>query len=392
MPRNGLLHLVTSGRGEPSALVAADRYWDAVMRAAPRPDEILDPSLAATIDQLPDLDDAPLPDAAFAARLEAELFQSAPAVRRLQIQRRAGVQAVRSDEAVTVSSWPAMTRRIAMRLAATAALLAIVAVSILTALWAGTVRVPDRDALPLVLAPGITDEKLLLQARFDTIPDGVLSAAIRRWALQPGAEVAMGRPDTNGVAAAAYRVETGALSVRPDGAMTVTRADATTPTTVPEANWTTLLPGDRMFIRSGVTSLWRNEGSHPVRLLEATFASRDVQPQPSGVLAYPVISDGPLAKPDQPVVMTVFEITLHPEGELLATSVPGLAMLKVESGRLVAIDVDGYGNPLPPAELGQATRFLGSFPPGRIFRSGNDEPVSLLLVTIADANPLGTGA
>jgi hypothetical protein len=66
-------------------------------------------------------------------------------------------------------------------------------------------------------------------------------------------------------------------------------------------------------------------------------------------------------------------------------------MLKVESGRLVAIDVDGYGNPLPPAELGQATRFLGSFPPGRIFRSGNDEPVRLLLVTIADANPLGTG-
>jgi hypothetical protein len=44
-----------------------------------------------------------------------------------------------------------------------------------------------------------------------------------------------------------------------------------------------------------------------------------------------------------------------------------------------------------PVELGQATLFLGSFPPGRVFRSGNDEPVRLLLVTIADANPLRAG-
>jgi hypothetical protein len=186
-------------------------------------------------------------------------------------------------------------------------------------------------------------------------------------------------------------VESGALRIRPDAAISVTRADAMTPTAVPESLWFTLLPGDQFFIPAGVTSLWRNEGAHPVRLLEATFASRDVQPQPAGILHYPVISDGQHASPDRPVIMTVIEIALHPEGELPVESVPGLAMLKVEAGRLVAIDIDDLGNPLPPVVLGQASRFLGSFPPGRVFRSGNHEPVRLLLVTIADANPLSSG-
>ncbi len=103
-----------------------------------------------------------------------------------------------------------------------------------------------------------------------------------------------------------------------------------------------------MFIPPGVISQWQNHEAYPVRVLEATFASRDVQPQPAGVLHYPVISDGPMSKPNGPVVMTVIGLTLHPEGALLATSVPDLAMLKVESGRLVAVDVDGYGNPLAP--------------------------------------------
>ena len=137
--------------------------------------------------------------------------------------------------------------------------------------------------------------------------------------------------------------------------------------------------------------MWRNEGTLPVRIMEANFSPRDFDPRPDDVLHYQVISEWPFATPDHAIVMTVIEVTLHPEGSLTADTVPGLAMLKVESGRLVAVDVDGEGNPLPPVELGQATRFLNSFPPGRVFRSGNDEPVSLLLVTITDANVLGTG-
>jgi len=391
MPRNDLLQLVTGGRDTPSAFLAADRYWDAVVRDESLPDTSIDPTLTATIHYLQEIEDAPLPDAAFAARLERELFRGADPILSDQLAARGDLETSGLERSGTMLRWPVITRRLAMQLAAAAALLAIVVTSTLIALWAGTVQVPDQDVAPLVVAPGVTNEKLLLQARFDSVPDGVLSAAVRRWVLQPGAEATMGHQDTSGTAAAAYLVETGSLTIQTDRTIPVTRAGATTPTAVPGTSWTTLLPGDRMFIPAGVISQWQNNGTYPVRILEATFASRDVQPQPAGVLHYPVISDGPATKPNGPVVMTVIELTLHPEGTLLATSVPGLAMLKVESGRLVAIDVDGFGNPLAPVELGQATRFLSSFPPGRVFRSGNDEPVQLLLVTIADANPLGGG-
>jgi hypothetical protein len=386
MPRSRLLDLVPGGRGEDSAFLATDRYWDAVVLGESLPPKDMNATITETIHHLQTLDDTPLPDAAFAARLEDELFRQPVRFLLPSPGLDAGSRTDDRDTRFIPVGWPSFTRRMAMNVAATAALLAIIVASTLVAFWVGTHPARDRDHLPIVLAPGITDEKLLLQARFDTMPDGVLSATISRWVLQPGAEVAMGRPEVRGTAPAAYLVETGALSVRPNVSVPVTRADATTPTAVPEAAWTTLLPGDRMFAPAGVTSLWRNDGAHPVRILEATFASREVQPQPAGVLNYRIIDEWPYAKPNHPVVMSVIEVTLHPEGSLSADAVPGLTMLKVESGRLVAID----GDPLRPVELGQATRFLRSFPPGRVFHSGDEKPVRLLLVTIQDADPLGT--
>jgi hypothetical protein len=362
------------------------------MFGEPPAGESLDPSLAATVRRLPDLDDAPDPEPVFAARLEGELLRHAGPIHLVPSGPDLRFPAAGSDRAVVRHERPNPTGQTAMNIVAAAALLAIVVASTLVALWAGPLERLDSDRPRLVLAPGITDEQLLLQARFDAVPDGVLSATISRWVLQPGAEVTMGPQEPGGKAPAAYLVEAGALSVLPNVSVPVTRAGETTPTPVPEAAWTTLLPGDRMFVPEDVTSLWRNDGAHPVRILEATFASREIQPQPAGVLNYQVISEWPYAKPDHPIIMNVIEVTLHPEGSLPIERVPGLAMLKVESGRLVAIDVDDAGNSLPPLELGQATRFLGSFPPGRVFRSGNDEPVKLLLVTILDANPLGAGA
>lgn len=200
-----------------------------------------------------------------------------------------------------------------------------------------------------------------------------------------------GRPRKGEVAASAFLVESGTLTVVPDEPIAVTRAGATTPVAVPGSTAVTLLPGDNGFTQSGVTSRWRNDGTAPVRVMEATFASRDLDPPAEGGLVYQVIDEWPYQNPDHPLLVSVIAITLHPEGALSAETIPGLAMLKVESGRLAAIDVDGLGNPLPPILLGQGTRFLNSFPPGRTFRSGNDEPVRLLLVTITDANPLAPG-
>jgi hypothetical protein len=402
MARSPLLDL-GSDDGDSTMLVAEERYWDAVVAGDPTPAVYVDPDFAAVIHRVHALDGAPLPEAEFAARLEAELLGNMHAVEGVPGSP-VPILASRPEPLIASSPRPVLvSRRLLSNVAATAALLAIVLASLFVVLRAGPLAPRDRTEPPLVLGPGITDEKLLLQARFDTFPSGSVSASVVRWVLQPGAEMPMSswRPRASTPAPyqavqswgpSAYIIESGTLTVLADNPIAVTHAGATVPITVPEGVPIDLLPGDRAYVEGGVGSLWRNDGDFPVRVMEAAITSRDSTQTAPGVLAYDVISDYSYPKPDRPVVMSVIEITLHPEGMLTADTIPGLAMLKVESGRLVAIDVDGLGNPLPPVELGQATRFLNSFPPGRVFRSGNVEPVKLLLVTIRDANPLGPNA
>ena len=74
-----------------------------------------------------------------------------------------------------------------MNVAATAALLAIMLVSLFVTLRVGSLPNDDGLNVPFVLGPGITDERLLLAARFDSFPDGILWANIDRWVLHPGA-------------------------------------------------------------------------------------------------------------------------------------------------------------------------------------------------------------
>ncbi len=112
MPRNDLLHLVPSGCDTPSAFLAADRYWDAVVRDGPLPDATIDPTLAATIHHLQELDDAPLPDAAFAARLERELLRGASPSGSVPLEARADLKASGLERSETVVPLPVITRRL----------------------------------------------------------------------------------------------------------------------------------------------------------------------------------------------------------------------------------------------------------------------------------------
>jgi hypothetical protein len=393
MARKALLHFIPGDRGKESAsLLAEERYWDAVVLGEFLPADAIDPDLATTIRLIHALDDASLPDAAFAARLERELLRSdSPALS----PSAAAVSPAENpvpDVASAPAGWPSVTRRrTVMNLAGMAALLAIVVTSIFVTLRAGPLASRDRIDPSLTLGPGITDERLLLQARFDNFPDGTLSASVDRWVLQPGAEVLMGSRETSSEGPSAYLIESGTLTVHPDSPITVIRAGSTAPTPVETASQTNLHAGDRGFAPFGVTSLWRNTSTVPVRIVEAKVERGDVSVSGDGVLNYTVIGESPFAKPDHPIAMTVFEVTLQPGADLSASTIPGLEMLKVEAGRLVAVDVDGDGNPTPPTLVGDATRVLRSIAPGRVFRSGNDQPVSLLLVTITDAHPLGAG-
>jgi hypothetical protein len=383
------LRLVPGSREKYDAHVAEVQYWDAIVLGEPRPIDTLNPDMAATIRRIHAIDHTPLPDAAFAARLEGELLRSATQTRADSAA--PGVKAGRASQQTTTgrARWSDLTRRGVVNFAAMAALLAIILVSTVVTLRVGPLAVRDRESAPLVLGPGITGEELLLQARLDTLPADPLSAEIERWVLQPGAETPMGTEELSGVGPSAFLIEAGTLTVQSDGPLAVTRAGATTPTTEREPVELELQLGDRGFAPSGVTSLWRNDGATPVRVLEAKINRGDrAFPVSRGVLNYTVVDQYPIARPDHPVVMTVFQITLEPGVDLVADAIPGLEMLKVEGGRLVAVDVDEAGHSLPPVVLGQATRALLSFPPGRVFRSGNDQPVSILLVTFTDRNPL----
>jgi hypothetical protein len=391
MTRKPVRHWLPGAAREPSSDLDVLEYWDALVLGEPPPISSVDPVVAMTIQRIHALDDTPLPDAAFAARLEYELLQSD-----LPSSSASAAVTPATPAAYGVASeptgWPSDSgRRAVMNLAAMAALVAIVVTSIFVTLRAGPPTSRDPSNPPLALGPGITNETLLLRARFDSFPDGILSASVDRWVLQPGAEVLMGSRETSSEGPSAYLIETGTLTVRPDSPMTVIPAGSTMPAVVEAASQIDLHAGDRGFAPFGVTSLWRNTGNIPVRIVEAKIKRDDVSISGDGVLNYTVIGESTFAKPDHPIVMTVFQVTLQPGAELSAGTFRGLEMLKVEAGRLVAVDVDGDGNATPPILVGDATRRLDSFPPGRVFRGGNDQPVSLLLVTIADAHPLGAG-
>jgi hypothetical protein len=390
MSRDRWLQLVPGDRGKHDSLVTEARYWDAIVLGEPLPGDAVDPDLVATIRRVHALDDTPPPDATYAARLEADLLRSS--TQSGAVSAATGVVAERASRETTAAParWPNLTRRgVVMNLAAMAALLAIVLASAVVTLRVGPLAVRDRDDAPLVLGPGITGETLLLQARLDTLPADPLAAEIERWVLQPGATTPMGTEELSGQGPSAFLIEAGTLTVQSDGPLTVTRSGTTTPATEREPAELELQPGDRGFAPPGVTSLWRNDGAIPARVLEAKISWGDrAFPVGDGVLNYTVVDEYPFAKPELPVVMTVFQITLEPGFDLAADAVPGLEMLKVEGGRLVTIDIDEEGRPLPPVVLGQATRALLAFPPGRVFRSGNGEPVTLLLVTFGGRNPL----
>ena len=388
MARDALLRFIPGDRGKQwASLLAEERFWDAVVLREPIPVDAIDPDLATTIRHISALDDAPLPDAAFAARLEHDLLWSdlpAPSVSAVAAQ-----PAATPDPAIASApaGWRNVTRqRVLMNMVAMAALLAIILTSIFVTLRAGPLASHDRTEASLTLGPGITDETLLLEGRFDGFPEAILSASIDRWVLQPGAEMTIGNNASNTEGPSAYLVESGTLTIRPDSPIAVTRAGTTAPISVAEASLTELQPGDRGSLPLGVTSLWRNTGATPVRILDASIKGRESAPPVAGVLNYTVTSEFPFARPDHPIVMTVFRVTLQPGAELSASDVPGLEMLNVEAGRLIAVDAGDDGSPLPPIVVGEATRLLGSFPPDRVFRSANDEPVSLLIVTIANSD------
>jgi hypothetical protein len=262
-------------------------------------------------------------------------------------------------------------------------------------------RLPASDGTLVSGVPtGVTEDTLLMQGRFDTIPDGAHWMGIERTTLAPGAEWPRGERSTDGEGPWLYRVESGALTIHADGPITVRRAGATEPTPVASGIGVVLQRGDQGFTPSGVTSRWRNDGDVPTVVMD--FGITTTKKRPSGERHRVLVSTthaSALLQP--PVEAAVHRLTLAPGRRLPLRELPGLELVFVESG-VLALESGNVQNPLsltPGHAETISRRGLGGHGTGlplRImagFTADALNPAQLVAVVAGEANgePVGTG-
>jgi hypothetical protein len=237
-------------------------------------------------------------------------------------------------------------------------------------------------------APISDKDRILLQGTIDAFPDLAYWVGIGRTVLDPGVEFTHGRGEVRGDGALLLGVESGALTLTADGPITVTRAGATDPLDIPLGTAVTLDVGDQGFTPTGVATHWRNEGATPVSVLETGVMTSglDWETTLAGRSYEEIIGEYGSVLLHPPVQMTVRRVTLSRDATLAVDATPGLEMLSVEAGNLVAVDAAAPGTPATPFAFDDGTVMQGNFRPGRVFRSADGAPVTLLLMTITQAD------
>jgi hypothetical protein len=239
--------------------------------------------------------------------------------------------------------------------------------------------------LPVPNAPSaVATDTVLMRAMVDTVPAEAGWASIDRTILPPGAGWAFDANDGEGPLL--YRVESGQLTIRAEGPIAVTRGGASQAHPFAPGTDVVLDPGDQGFTPSGVASRWRNDGDNPAVILDARIMTLRESPPPAGISRYSLVYHSSFTPPSSPFVFTVHQVTLPPGAALRVDAVPGLRLLAIESGYLEARDPrrpDGF-------RVVNGAGADREFPPGRVFQAAGEDPVTLLLMTTTDSNPLQT--
>jgi hypothetical protein len=236
-------------------------------------------------------------------------------------------------------------------------------------------------------APEASNGAVVLQATIDRLPPLASWAGIERVTLDPGVSLSRGRDQDNGDGPLAYMVESGELTIQANGPTTVTRSGTQTPLAVAPGTNVTLRAGDRGFAPSGVASDWRNNGTIPVSVLDAgitTTGSGWADTFRSGISVASLVEEAQFSQRHDAITMTVSRLTLQPGKTLAADALPGIEMLWVDSGNMVAVDATSAGTAAPFA-FDKGSKLQGSFRPGRVFRSADNSPVTMLVMTITPA-------
>ena len=172
MTRNLITLLGDDGPPDAVLLAEAD-YWDAVGRGDLAHSGEIDPSLAATIARLHALDAVPLPDPAFAARLEQSLIDTGPWLSLLPVATRPPTTPEESRHPRVLSPSARSPRRTMVSGLATAAL---VLLTLLSALVIGTVRFGDVGRQSPLLSLLVAQETVPRPARDPASMQGVLTS------------------------------------------------------------------------------------------------------------------------------------------------------------------------------------------------------------------------
>lgn len=248
------------------------------------------------------------------------------------------------------------------------------------------------DATPDTLAISANDA-VLMQGMVDTMPNKELWLGIEQVTLAPGAEWTI--DDGDGIGPLLYRVESGQLTVTPNGESTLTRAGSAQPQALPAASTVTLGVGDQAFHPSGVAPRWRNAGQEPVAFLEARVVTIGNSVPPQGSTRYPLVTGSAFPPLATPCVFTLHRLTLPPHTTFSTDTTPGLTLLYIESGQLEAHDApspagSGASPATPPASfmIINGVDAVRTFPPGRVYEAVGSAPASVLLVTLTAPNPL----
>jgi hypothetical protein len=337
--------LVALGDDVPEPVLLAEaRYWDALVRGEEPATADVDPAVVATITSVHQLDDTPLPRAAFARRLEETLLgaDSLPASPRDPALPRGRPLPVASPIRQT-----SVLRRGMLGMLATAAL-------VLLTLGVGYAALHLRAALPPPSAPRAAPRAGVTTLFTTTLPaevmpdSGVLTFFFWRLALDPGTTTPMTPEGPCCRGPEVTHVLAGELTVHVDGPLQVFRGAGTVlaDAAAPGAD-VVLLPGDTVIHDFSVPAKYANHGATPVQLVTGqlyagtarTFWSSAMQQLDGSQEAH----QAPLGA--GPVAISLLRATLPPDGELPPPP-PGSLLLEVGDDGDASVGKDATTNAL----------------------------------------------
>ena len=209
----------------------------------------------------------------------------------------------------------------------------------------------------------------------------------------PGATWALGEHLQNGEGPQVYRVESGALTIEADSPIAVTRSGEQKPTTVQAETDVILTAGDVGFTPSGITSRWRNDGATPASVLQASITTSEFGTSPHGISI--ATADRTIGR--DPAGAGGHDRSAPRAGgrkNFIPGQVEGLQGLHVEQGLLDVFVGTDAGAALIGVLPAGSSRTVGGrghhpIPVDWSLHNAGPEPVTLLIVVVNAANPLG---